>query len=230
MKARTFSAAMTALSLLCGTAIAEEMKHGPVSDDIIASQRKTLARNTLGFGYGPQAPRDIERLSGMNDRRFSEAPPLTEMNLCDIHFHESAEHRGGEFTTYAGNGDGHGYDTGYRYSGELTDAELTPIARPIGRSEHGDLRPGDTIEVHYVFSTAEARPGPTLGTCLSDAINNPQLRVEAQVFVLVNDRNALDFTELAQSRAYERRVSGAEYPLRYRHADCLCRVHHGAVL
>jgi hypothetical protein len=51
--------------------------------------------------------------------------------------------------------------------------------------------------VHYVFSTAQVAPGPTLASCLSEAINNPQLRVEAQVLVLVNDDSALDFTELA---------------------------------
>jgi hypothetical protein len=33
---------------------------------------------------------------------------------------------------------------------------------------------------------------------LSDAIGNPQLRVVAQVFVLVNDVSAADFTQLTQ--------------------------------
>ena len=39
-------------------------------------------------------------------------------------------------------------------------------------------------------------PGPTLGACLSEAIMNPQLRVETQVYVLVNDPAALDFVKL----------------------------------
>jgi len=39
------------------------------------------------------------------------------MNLCDIHFHKNAEHKGGEFTTYAGHGDGHGYLSGFKYNG-----------------------------------------------------------------------------------------------------------------
>ena len=51
--------------------------------------------------------------------------------------------------------------------------------------------------MHYVHSSAQVKPGPTLGACLSEAIKNPQLRVEAQVYVLVNDSNALDFTKLA---------------------------------
>ena len=57
---------------------------------------------------------------------------------------------------------------------------------------------GDTIEVHYVHSTAQVKPGPTLGACLSESISNPQLRVETQVYVLVNDKNALDFSNLVQ--------------------------------
>ena len=41
-------------------------------------------------------------------------------------------------------------------------------------------------------------PGPTLGACFNDAIKNPQLRAQAQVYVLVNDEQALDFTELTR--------------------------------
>ena len=190
--------AFASLFAFQNTAFAESAAQAPVADDIIATQRAALAENTNGVGFGPQSPRDIEQVAGTNTRAFQAAPAFSEMNLCDIHFHENAEHRGGEFTEYAGNGDGHGYGTGYKYTGELSDAELAPIDSPIGATEHGDLQPGDTIEVHYVFSTAQAQPGPTLGTCLSDAINNPQLRVEAQVFVLVNDADALDFNELAK--------------------------------
>ena len=201
MKIRNLAAlpvALSALGLWAGIARAESTHHDAVPDEVIAAQRMALAKNTLGLGFGPQAPRDIGQAAGQNTRAFGMAPPYTEMNLCDIHMHESAEHRGGEFTTYAGNGDGEGSGTGYLYSGQLSDAELTPIEHPVGQNEHGELTPGDTIEVHYVFSTAQARPGPTLATCLSEAINNPQLRVEAQVFVLVNDENALDFNDLAK--------------------------------
>jgi len=61
------------------------------------------------------------------------------------------------------------------------------------------LKPGDTIEVHWVHSSAPVKPGPTLGSCLSDNVKNPDLRVEAQVFTLVNDPNALDFNTLGYS-------------------------------
>jgi hypothetical protein len=37
------------------------------------------------------------------------------MNLCNIHFHKNAEHKGGEFTQYAGNGDGDGFDNILQY-------------------------------------------------------------------------------------------------------------------
>ncbi len=168
------------------------------SDETIRGQRATLAVTTEGAGYGPQSPRDIDLFEGSNSRSFEAAPAFTEMNLCNIHFHKSAEHKGGEFTTYAGNGDGAGYGTGYKYSGELTLAELAELDAPVG-TKHGGLVPGDTIEVHYVHSTAQVQPGPTLGACLSDAIKNPQLRVETQVFVLVNDGAALDFTTLTET-------------------------------
>ncbi|UWQ30039.1 delta-class carbonic anhydrase [Leisingera sp. M523] len=189
-------AAATVSTLLAGTA-AYAVGAGAVADSVIAEQRAALAAKTKGAGFGPQAPRDIDAAAGSNTRSFQAAPDYAEMNLCNIHFHENAEHRGGDFTTFAGNGDGHGYGTGYKYDGTLTAAELAPLDHPIGATEHGDLQPGDTIEVHYVHSTAQVQPGPTLGSCLSDAIKNPQLRVEAQVFVLVNDENALDFNALA---------------------------------
>ena len=168
------------------------------SDDVIAGQRAALAAATDAAGFGPQAPRDIDTADGRNTRIFEAAPAYTEMNLCNIHFHAGAEHSGGEFTRYIGNGNGKGYGTGYGYSGELSAAELAPLDTPIG-TKFGGLKPGDTIEVHYVHSTAQVQPGPTLGACLSDVIKNPQLRVETQVYVLVNDPAALDFVMLTET-------------------------------
>ena len=169
-----------------------------VSDQIIEQQRQNLAKNTEGKGFGPQSPRDIDSVSGNNNTAFATAPAYTEMNLCNIHFHKNAEHKGGEFTKYAGNGDGKGFSTGYQYSGDLTEKELAPVNAKICPSKHGGLYPGDTIELHYVHSTAQITPGPTLGSCLSDANKNPQLRVETQVYVLVNDKNANDFIKLTK--------------------------------
>jgi len=168
-----------------------------VGDDVIAAQRTALAANTDGAGFGPQSPRDIDALMGSNMRSFNPAPHYTEMNLCNIHFHEGAEHRGGDFTTYIGNGDGKGKGTGFAYDGMLTEAELAPLDTPVGAGKYGDLQSGDTIETHFVHSSAMIQPGPTLGACLSESIINPQLRVETVVMVLVNDADAADFGELA---------------------------------
>jgi len=171
---------------------------GAVSDDVVSEQRVMLSTNTKDKGFGPQSPRDIDTIMGSNPRIFNAAPPSNEMNLCNIHFHKNAEHKGGEFTKYAGNGDGHGFQSGYKYSGNLTALELKSADHDICPSKHGALSAGDTIEVHYVHSTAQINPGPTLGSCLNDVIKNPQLRVETQVYVLVNDYSALDFGKLTQ--------------------------------
>jgi len=194
--------ALAASSLLPLFAYASEEGHGThhaqVSDNIIAEQRQMLSENTKDKGFGPQSPRDIDSKAGINQRAFNAAPAYTEMNLCNIHFHKNAEHKGGEFTEYAGNGDGHGYQSGYKYSGHLSPSESAPVHGEVCPSKHGSLSVGDTIEVHYVHSTAQIQPGPTLGSCLSEAIKNPQLRVETQVYVLVNDKTALDFGELTK--------------------------------
>ena len=61
----------------------------------------------------------------------------------------------------------------------LSEAELAATDGAICPHETGSLYPGDTIELHYVHTTASVTPGPTLGACLSESIGNPQLRVEA---------------------------------------------------
>ncbi|MFK8079363.1 MAG: delta-class carbonic anhydrase [Granulosicoccus sp.] len=200
---KLFAAAFTALAVSACASTASKPQAIPfdapvVDDEFIGEQRAALALEIAGVGYGPQSPRDIDSIEGNNNRAFSAAPAYTQMNLCNIHFHESAEHKGGEFTTYAGNGNGAGAGTGYLYSGELSEAELASIGEEIGTGKYGTLEPGDTIEVHYVHSSAQVEPGATLGACLSDAVINPQLRVETQVYVLVNDENALNFMELTE--------------------------------
>lgn len=179
-----------------GIAFAEEAAHATVGDEVIAEQRAMLHEATTGKGFGPQSPRDLTVVDGANPIDFGDAPDFAVMNLCNIHFHEGAEHRGGEFTTYVGNGDGHGYGSGFKYDGTLTEAELAPVDYAVGSTEHGTLEPGDTIEIHYVHSTADVKPGPTLKSCLNESVGNPQLRVEGFVYVLVNDDSAADLTKL----------------------------------
>ena len=184
------------LTLSVATAALAETGQIDVSDDVIAAQNATLAAATAGAGFGPQSPRDLTLAAGSNPVDFGDAPDVSRMNLCNIHFHHGAEHRGGEFTQYAGNGDGHGYGTGYLYTGTLTDAELAPVDYKIGTEKYSTLRPGDTIEIHYVHTTARIDPGPTLNSCMDEAIGNPQLSVDGFVYVLVNDDSAADFQKL----------------------------------
>lgn len=169
-----------------------------VSDTVIAQQRARLAASSAQAGFGPQSPRDLTTPVGANTLAFGEAPPAGKLNLCNIHFHKNAEHRGGQFTSFAGNGNGKGYGTGYKYDGTLSAAELAPLDAPVGSHKYGALEPGDTIEIHFVHSSAKVEPGPTLGACLSPSIGNPQLRVETVVAVLVNDPSAGDMVQLAE--------------------------------
>lgn len=142
-------------------------------------------------GYGPQTPRDIDNLMGSNKRLFSSAPSYKQMNLCNIHFHNNAEHKAQNFSIFAGHGDRAGYQC--NISKSLSKAELKPTKGKICK----DLKPGDTIEVHWVHTSCDIKPGQGLGSCLSDGCANPDLRVEAQVFVLVNDASAVNFNDLA---------------------------------
>ncbi|WP_372340459.1 delta-class carbonic anhydrase [Parvularcula sp. IMCC14364] len=154
--------------------------------------QETLAAATepaLCEGFGPQTPRDIASATGTNENKFTMAPASTEMNLCNIHTHTNAEHKAPGFSVYVGDG----VNGGYACNGTsaLTEAEL---AMPES-SAYGDVKPGDTIEVHWVHTSCDIQPGEGLGSCLSDTCENPLLRVEAQSFLVVNDPNALDFTD-----------------------------------
>lgn len=204
MKLRILASTVLSASVLSCASVSDLRSSMSEPEDVmppspeVLKQRAALAENTAGKGFGPQSPRDIGVKDGVNLRAFSQAPVHTQMNLCNIHFHKNAEHKGGEFNQYAGPGNGHGFDSGYVYSGKLEASELASLGMDVCPSKHGGLKSGDTIEVHYVHTTAQVKPGPTLGACLADSIMNPQLRVEAQVFVLVNDRSALDFGDLTQ--------------------------------
>jgi opacity protein-like surface antigen len=189
---------LSILACAClSTAMARDTSQ-QIGDATVAAQNAALEKNTDGKGFGPQSPRDIGFRKGLNTRIFATAPAYQQMNLCNIHFHKNAEHKGGEFTALAEDAHGHGSYSGYKYSGKLSAAESKPLDTEVCQSEHGGLQAGDTIEMHYVHSTAQVVPGPTLNSCLSESLSNPQLRVEAQVFVLVNDPKAADFSELAK--------------------------------
>ncbi len=143
----------------------------------------------LCVSAGPQAPRDVSNRTGENPVAFPLAPRASELRLCNIHTHTHAEHRGPGFFVavdekpggYACNG-----------AGALSEEELAPAP-----GAYGNVEPGNTIEVHWVHtSCAAASPGQGLGACVPEGCSDPLLRVESQVFLVVNDRNALDFMDM----------------------------------
>jgi len=144
--------------------------------------------------FGPQTPRDISNTMGINPVMFDLAPASTEMNLCNIHTHTNAEHKGPGFSVFVNNTDSGGYAC--NDAANLTATELFDPYQ--GKGAYKGVKPGDTIEVHWVHTSCDITPGEGLGSCLSDTCTDPLLRVEAQVFLVVNDpENALDFTKMA---------------------------------
>ena len=132
---------------------------------------------------GPQAPRNIDDGVGSNPVTFANAPPAKGMQICDVHFHKFAEHKASEFAIEAGHGEHAGFACKPEAAWTPTDAEKTGDAAVTGGCE--GVEPGTTIEVHWVFTTCDVEPGPTLNSCFNPVCNNPQLRVEAQVFYLM---------------------------------------------
>ncbi len=131
---------------------------------------------------GPQSPRDINRKGGENKTAFSVAKSWGDMQLCNAHFHKNAEHRGAGFMKVAAT-------SGHHCSADVPLPYRTPVAHAPNGVCGNSVKPGDTIEMHFVFTSCnDAKPGPTLGACSTKACSNPSLRVEARVFVLVNNR------------------------------------------
>ena len=193
MRLSSFIIAASALALTaCSGASHEDAKH----DDHSAVEHASVedvASSELCEGFGPQTPRDISNVLGTNPVNFTLAPPASELNLCNIHTHTNAEHKGPGFSVFVNDTDHGGYACNDASS--LTEAEL--VDPTGGEGAFKGAKPGDTIEVHWVHTSCDIEPGEGLGSCLSETCENPLLRVEAQVFLVVNDPNALDFTQLA---------------------------------
>ena len=111
------------ISFLPATWVTAASESEPTHPPTTLLERRA-ALETLSTDAGPQSPRDIDQRAGNNRQIFSAAPPRQQMNLCNIHLHEGAEHRGGDFTTLIGVGDEAGFGTGFRYDGTLTAEEL----------------------------------------------------------------------------------------------------------
>ena len=134
----------------------------------------------------PQSPRDITNPAGTNPVRFSKALlPITQMRLCDIHFHKPAEHKIPATIPTSP-------------AGFVCAAKAAPSAPPQAAGEAGHagcqgVQAGDTIEVHWVYTTCNVDPAPTLNSCFSANCINPQIRAEAQVFRLVSTGQGQDW-------------------------------------
>ncbi|MEM1175286.1 MAG: delta-class carbonic anhydrase [Pseudomonadota bacterium] len=185
MKKRVFALA-TLATILTGCTGETETAPEPVADE---STAVAAAEPALCVDMGPQTPRDITSALGLNADNFALAPAPGEMNLCNIHTHTNAEHKGPDFSVFVSDADDGGYAC--NATAALTEAELAPA-----EGAYKGVKPGDTIEVHWVHTSCPATPGPGLGACVPEGCENPLLRVEAQVFLVVNDDNAADFTTM----------------------------------
>jgi len=190
MKLQATLLAATFMLAACSTNTVE----GTVEKSEAKSEMKSAKTTELCTTFGPQTPRDISNKMGINPVEFTLAPASTELNLCNIHTHTNAEHKGPGFSVFVNDSDSGGYAC--NDAGSLTDLELLDPYQGLGA--YKGVKPGDTIEVHWVHTSCDITPGEGLGSCLSDTCQDPLLRVEAQAFLVVNDpENALDFTKMA---------------------------------
>ena len=158
-----------------------------------ATQAAHQNKHDLCLDAGPQTPRDISNTHGLNTTAFTLAPDYPQMNLCNIHTHTNAEHKGPGFSVFVGNDVNGGFTC--NETADLTSAELSPV-----EGAYGGVKPGDTIEVHWVHTSCETTPGEGLGACVPEACNDPVLRVEAQVFLVVNDTQAANFSDMVYAQ------------------------------
>lgn len=162
----------------------------PQEEAASASLTEAPPSEALCLDAGPQTPRDISSTEGLNALEFDLAPPASEMNLCNVHTHTNAEHKGPGFSVFVDATDHGGYAC--NETADLSEAELAPAP-----GAYSGVAPGDTIEVHWVHTSCDATPGEGLGACVPESCMDPLLRVEAQVFLVVNDDSALDFMDMA---------------------------------
>ncbi len=178
------------LTVACGGGDTPDAASTTPADSGTEAASTDEAPEKLCVDMGPQTPRDISNPAGTNAVTFPVAPAATEMNLCNIHTHTNAEHKGPGFSVFVNDTDSGGYAC--NETAGLTEAELAEAP-----GAYQGVKPGDTIEVHWVHTTCDATPGEGLGACVPEGCTDPLLRVETQVFLVVNDPNALDFTTMA---------------------------------
>ena len=146
--------------------------------------------------FGPQTPRDLTKRDGENPVKFNLSPNHRQLNLCNIHFHKHAEHKASGFSLPAEKTGAGGWKCNETQS--LTSSQLEA---PASNQFCQNVMPGDTIEVHWVYSSCDVKPGKGLQACSSQSCANPQLRVETKVFLLVNDAKAPSFARYTATTA-----------------------------
>ena len=179
----------TLIALLAGVALAG---NAYASGDSKHEAPKTANKC---IGAGPQAPRDIDKLAGNNQVVFEMAPAISEMDLCNVHFHRNAEHKAAAYSVFVKDGEHSGWACKEPAPGRLDNEH----------AEHNGcqgIAEGDTIEVHWVYISCDTKSegiapmGGGLSACMTTTCSNPELRVVAQDFVLEKD-GKLKFSDTA---------------------------------
>jgi len=175
------------LVMLFSAIIFTGLTFGGNAEVYASSAKKADHEDNQCVAAGPQSPRDINLVDGQNSVQFNPAPAYEKMNLCNVHFHRNAEHKAPDYSVFVRDGDNSGW------------ACEKPSSKRLAKGSHvtyegcEGIAPGDTIEVHWVYTTCDtetkgAKPlGDGLSACMTELCANPQLRVEAQVFLLSKD-------------------------------------------
>ena len=83
-------------SVLVACQGAEKTETKPAASAVI----EKAASGDICTAMGPQTPRDISSVAGLNLADFAMAPDSSQMNLCNIHTHTNAEHKGPGFSVF----------------------------------------------------------------------------------------------------------------------------------
>jgi len=153
---------------------------------------------------GPQAPRDIDSVWGTNTTQFRVTNNTNQMNLCDIHYHWNAEHKSAAYSTFVQIDDSE--HSGWAIVKPKSTNPVVRAAKDIGGDHPIGVMVGDTIEVHFVHTSCnvkyeELNPANGLNNCVTTVCANPQLRVVAQVFEVVEEHG--DVTSLNQPMQHD---------------------------
>lgn len=114
---------LVTLSVLASSCTKEPSKEAQKNEPVVSVEVTQGAETSnLCVGFGPQTPRDITFRGGKNMASFPLADDVKNLNLCNVHTHTNAEHKGPGFSVFVNDTDNGGYACNETDS--LTDAEL----------------------------------------------------------------------------------------------------------